>query len=293
MDIEHTCQEIRQEMKVIPNIDPAFEAERRVSFIQSKLTESGCTTLVLGISGGIDSTTGGRLAQLAVERLNQNGNGNNPNDTGKKYRFVAVRLPYGIQADENEAQLALNFIQPTEILTVNIKPGAEGIHGETLSAIKTVLLQNSSILPLSDTTIDFTKGNTKARTRMAVQYEIAGLLGGLVIGTDHSAENIMGFFTKWGDGACDLAPLFGLSKRQVRELARFLGAPQTLVEKIPTADLECLSPQKSDEHALGLTYDELDNFLEGKGVSKETITRIVTIYQKTQHKRSPIPTLYD
>lgn len=293
MDIEHTCQEIRQEMRVIPNIDPAFEAERRVSFIQSKLTESGCTTLVLGISGGIDSTTCGRLAQLAIEQLNQNKNGNNQSDTGKKYRFVAVRLPYGIQADEDEAQLALNFIQPTESLTINIKPGADSIHEETLSALKTVSLKNSSILPPSDTTIDFTKGNTKARTRMAVQYEIAGLLGGLVVGTDHSAENITGFFTKWGDGACDLAPLFGLSKRQVRQLARFLGAPQVLVEKIPTADLECLAPQKSDEHALGLTYDELDDFLEGTDVSEETIVRIVNIYQKTQHKRRPIPTLYD
>jgi NAD+ synthase len=293
MDIEHTCQEIRQEMRVIPNIDPAFETERRVSFIQSKLMESGFTTLVLGISGGIDSTTCGRLAQLAVEQLNQNKSGDNQNDTGKKYRFVAVRLPYSIQADENEAQLALNFIQPTESLTINIKPGADGIHEETLSALKTVSLKNSLIPSPSDTTIDFTKGNTKARTRMAVQYEIAGLLGGLVIGTDHSAENITGFFTKWGDGACDLAPLFGLSKRQVRELASFLGAPQTLVEKTPTADLECLTPQKSDEHALGLTYDELDDFLEGKDVTEETIARIVAIYQKTQHKRRPIPTLYD
>lgn len=286
MDIEHTCQEIRQEMKVIPNIDPAFEAERRVSFIQTKLKKSGCTTLVLGISGGIDSTTCGRLAQLAIEQLNQN-------DNGKQYRFIAVRLPYSIQSDEDEAQLALNFIQPTESLTVNIKPGADGIHEETLSALKTASLKNSSILPPSGAAIDFTKGNTKARTRMAVQYEIAGLLGGLVIGTDHSAENITGFFTKWGDGACDLAPLFGLNKRQVRKLAKFLGAPQVLVEKTPTADLECLTPQKSDEHALGLTYDELDDFLEGTDVSEDTIARIVNIYQKTQHKRSPIPTLYD
>ena len=233
------------------------------------------------------------MAQLAIDQLNQNKNGNNHSDAGKKYRFIAVRLPYDIQTDEDEAQLALNFIQPTESLTVNIKPGADGIHEETLSALKTVSLKNSLILPPSGTAIDFTKGNTKARTRMAVQYEIAGLLGGLVIGTDHSAENITGFFTKWGDGACDLAPLFGLNKRQVRQLARFLKAPQVLVEKTPTADLECLSPQKSDEHALGLTYDELDDFLEGKDISEDTITRIVAIYQKTQHKRDPIPTLYD
>ena len=69
---------------------------------------------------------------------------------------------------------------------------------------------------LSEAQIDFARGNVKARMRMIAQYEIAGLTGGLVLGTDHSAENITGFYTKHGDGACDLAPLFGLNKRQVR-----------------------------------------------------------------------------
>ena len=281
MDIERTCQKIRQEMQVLPTIDPSSEINKRVKFIQTQLKESGCSTLVLGISGGIDSTTCGRLAQLAVNQLNNDNN-------GTAYRFIAVRLPYGIQADEDEAQLALNFIQPSECIAVNIKPGADGIHEETLNALK-----NNSTLIISDKNIDFTKGNTKARTRMASQYEIAGLVGGLVIGTDHSAENITGFFTKWGDGACDLAPLFGLSKRQVRQVAAFLGAPQILVEKTPTADLECLTPQKADEQALGISYDELDDFLEGKEVSQNTIDRIIAIYEETQHKRKPIPTIYD
>lgn len=246
MDIEA----IRREMKVLPNIDPAFEVERRVAFIKSKLMQSSTTTLVLGISGGIDSTTCGRLAQLAIDQLNQQ-------QSDLKYRFIAVRLPYGIQADEHEAQLALKFIQPSESLVVNIKLGSDGIHEESLGA-----LSNGNLLTTKNSIIDFTKGNTKARTRMAVQYELAGLLGGLVIGTDHSAENITGFFTKWGDGACDLAPLFGLNKRQVRQVAGFLGASPSLIEKTPTADLECLAPQKADEHALGITYDELDDFLE-------------------------------
>lgn len=282
MDTERTCRKIRQEMQVLPTIDPSIEVEKRVTFIQTQLQKSNCFTLVLGISGGIDSTTCGKLAQLAIDRLNQS------NDNTTSYRFLAVRLPYDIQADEDEAQLALNFIQPSESVAVNIKPGADGIHNETLNA-----LQNTTALTTSDENIDFTKGNTKARTRMAIQYEIAGLVGGLVIGTDHSAENITGFFTKWGDGACDLAPLFGLSKRQVRQMAMHLGAPQRLVEKTPTADLECLMPQKADEHALGLTYDELDDFLEGKEVSQETIKHIISTYKKTQHKRKPTPTIYD
>jgi NAD+ synthase len=128
---------------------------------------------------------------------------------------------------------------------------------------------------------------------MVSQYHIAGIIGGLVIGTDHSAENITGFFTKWGDGACDLAPLFGLSKRQVRAIAKHLGAPSILVEKAPTADLEELEPGKTDEDALGISYDQLDNFLEGKKVTSAVSDHIINIYKKTQHKRQAIPTIYD
>ena len=270
--------DIIKAMQVLPVIDPELEIRRRIDFIKGQLTQSGLRHLVLGISGGVDSTTCGRLAQLAVEELNRE-----QQSTG--YHFIGVRLPYGVQADEEDAQTALDFIQPSISLAVNAKIGADGIHQETLGA-----LQNQQLLTASDTTIDFVKGNVKARTRMVIQYEIAGLVNGLVLGTDHSAENLTGFFTKWGDGACDLAPLFGLSKRQVRQLADTLHAPHSLVHKIPTADLECLAPQKADEHALGLSYDDIDDFLEGKTVSDAVAARIIDIYSKTEHKRQPIPT---
>jgi len=274
-------QMIRDEMRVLPSIDPQFEIERRVAFIKSKLLESGCKSLVLGISGGIDSTTCGRLAQLAVEALNKEQNTSN-------YQFVAVRLPYGTQKDEDEAQLALSFIQPTHSVSVNIKAGVDGLHAASHEA-----LGHTGLLPKEEGKLDFVKGNVKARARMVAQYEIAGYVGGLVIGTDHSAENITGFYTKFGDGACDLAPLFGLSKRQIRHVAATLGAPELLVNKTPTADLEELAPQKADEDALNLTYDQIDDFLEGKTVSKEASDRLVAIYKATQHKRKPIPTIYD
>jgi NAD+ synthase len=278
MDIK---QQIIAEMRVLPEIDPAFEIERRVDFIKGQLKATGIKTLVLGISGGIDSTTCGRLAQLAVNQLNE--------ETGTgDYRFVALRLPYGVQMDEHHAQESIAFILPSVSFPVNVKLGADGVHEETIGA-----LVEHDLHTAHDSAIDFAKGNVKARTRMVIQYEIAAILGGLVLGTDHSAENITGFFTKWGDGACDLAPLFGLSKRQVRQVAATLGAPDILVEKTPTADLECLTPQKADEHALGLTYNEIDDFMEGKPVSDEVSARIVEIYLKTQHKRKPIPTIYD
>lgn len=274
-------QQIRQEMRVLPEIDPKFEIERRVAFIQRRLKASGCKSLVLGISGGVDSSTCGRLAQLAVEGLNTEADGSD-------YQFIAVRLPYGIQKDEDEAQLALSFIKPTHSIAVNIKDGVDGLDAAGKSALQTL-----DLLPQDPAKQDFVKGNVKARARMVAQYQVAGYVGGLVLGTDHSAENITGFYTKFGDGACDLAPLFGLSKRQVRTLAKALGAPELLVTKTPTADLEELDPQKADEDALDLSYDQIDDFLEGKNTNPEVTSKLIAIYQRTQHKREAIPTIYD
>lgn len=276
-------QAIIAEMKVLPEIEPEAEIQRRIDFIKTRLQQSGLKHLVLGISGGVDSSTCGRLAQLAVEQLNADSPGNN-NSGG--YHFVAIRLPYGVQADEDDAQTALKFINAGHNVTVNVKPGVDGVHAETLLGL-------GDLLTAAESAVDFAKGNVKARARMIAQYHIAGLLGGLVLGTDHSAENITGFYTKFGDGACDLAPLFGLSKRQVRLLAEALGAPTTLVHKVPTADLECLVPQKTDEQALGVSYDQLDDYLEGRPVSAAIEQQITAIYLRTQHKRQPIPTIYD
>lgn len=275
-------QAIIQEMRVLPSIDPGFEVDRRVRFIQQQMQQAKLSTLVLGISGGIDSCTLGRLAQLAVNGLNE--------ELGSqdKYQFIAVRLPYASQADEDDAQLSINFIEPTHSVTANVKAGADAIHESAVNALK-----EAGVFTASASADDFVKGNTKARTRMATQFDIAGLMGGLVLGTDHSAENITGFYTKYGDGACDLAPLFGLSKRQVRQVATFLGAPDKIIHKAPTADLESLNPQLSDEDSLGLSYDQIDDFLEGKSCDAAADKTLIEIYLKTQHKRVPIPTIYD
>jgi NAD+ synthase len=273
-------QAVIKEMQVLPEIDVEFEVARRVSFIKKQLLTSGLNALVLGISGGIDSCTLGRLAQLAVNELNH--------ENHESYQFIAVRLPYDTQADEDDAQQSIDFIEPTHSVSVNVQPGVDAIHASTSQA-----LEAAGLLPDSIAKQDFVKGNVKARTRMVTQYEIAGMVDGLVLGTDHSAENITGFYTKYGDGACDLAPLFGLSKRQVRAVAAHLGAPHNIITKAPTADLESLAPQKADELALGMTYDQIDDFLEGKPVPAEVEEKLLYIYERTQHKRVPIPTIYD
>lgn len=269
------------EMRVLPSIDVQYEIDRRAAFIANVLQGSGQKKLVLGISGGVDSCTCGKLAQLAINQLRR--------DTGDEcYEFIAVRLPYDTQADEADAQAAIEFIQPNQSLSINVKAAADAMHSTVCNAMHT-----SGIELPSAGVCDFAKGNVKARSRMVAQYEVAGLVGGLVIGTDHSAENITGFYTKWGDGACDLAPLFGLNKRQVRALAKHLGAPDIIITKAPTADLEELAPQKADETALGLSYDDIDDFLEGKTVSEQVARRLIDIYERTIHKRAAIPTLYD
>ncbi|MFQ3212241.1 MAG: NAD+ synthase, partial [Oceanospirillaceae bacterium] len=206
-------------LHTLPFIDIDAEVAKRVEFLKHSLITADAKSLVLGLSGGVDSTTAGKLAQMACDQLNQQHH-------TTQYQFIAVRLPYGVQADEGDAQLALEFIQPSLRLEINIKAMVKGLDLAAESLIKVV---NPSAHKL-----DFSRGNNKARARMTAQYYVASLLNGLVIGTDHGAEAITGFFTKHGDGACDIAPLFGLNKRQVRSLAAYVGAPDCLVHKTPT-----------------------------------------------------------
>ncbi|WP_214529677.1 ammonia-dependent NAD(+) synthetase [Staphylococcus pseudintermedius] len=255
---------IVEEMKVKPSIDSAETIKEMQHFIEQYLhAHTFVKTLVLGISGGQDSTLTGKLVQLAVENMR--------NASGRDVQFIAVKLPYGVQKDADEVEDALNFIQPDRILTVNIKPAVD----------QSVQSLQEAGIALSD----FHKGNEKARERMKVQYAIAANTSGIVVGTDHSAENITGFFTKHGDGAADIAPLFGLNKRQGRQLLQYLGAPAHLYEKVPTADLEDDKPQLPDEEALGVTYEAIDNYLEGKGVSPEDAAVIERHYVRNAHKR--------
>ncbi|MFK8911996.1 ammonia-dependent NAD(+) synthetase [Streptomyces sp. YS-3] len=260
-------QEIARELQVAETFEAEREIERRVAFLTERLTSTGLRSLVLGISGGVDSTTTGRLCQLAVERARA---------AGHEARFYAMRLPYGVQADEHDAQLALSFIQPDQVLTVDIKPASDAALEAAVTA---------DVAFRDDHHQDFVLGNIKARQRMIAQYAVAGAHNGLVVGTDHAAEAVSGFFTKYGDGAADLVPLTGLTKRRVRALADALGAPAELVWKVPTADLETLAPGKADEDALGVTYDDIDDFLEGKPVDQRAFDTIVRRYHLTEHKR--------
>lgn len=258
-------EEIIKSLQVNSTIDPQTEIDKRVQFLCDFMNKTGMKVLVLGISGGQDSTLAGRLAQLAVEKQRQATN-------DSQYRFIAVRLPYGEQADESDAMTAINdFIKPGQVMRVNIKPATDAMVNSLTAAGAKIS--------------DFNKGNIKARQRMIVQYAIAGQFGGAVVGTDHAAEAVTGFYTKFGDGGADITPLTGLDKRQGRALLEYLHAPQKLYVKTPTADLEEDQPMRPDEEALGVCYEDIDNYLEGHQVADEVAEKIENWYTKTRHKR--------
>jgi NAD+ synthase len=264
-----TQDEIRTALEVVDPqaFDPAAESERRIGFLTGYLRDTGAKGYVLGISGGVDSTVAGRLAQVACQRVRAEGG---------EARFVAVRLPYGAQRDEADARRALEFIRPDEEVTVDIRPGVDAQWDALVDAG----------LVVHDDVDDYHKGNVKARHRMVAQFAVAGVRGMLVLGTDQAAEAVVGFYTKFGDGAADLTPLFGLPKRRVREVGRHLGCPEELVAKVPTADLESDKPLLADEVALGVTYEAVDDYLEGKQVSEQDEATILGWYRRTAHKRA-------
>lgn len=262
---------IIEEMGVKPQIDPAAEVRARINFLKEYLLTSGTKGFVLGISGGLDSTLAGRLAQLATEELRAE---------GTEAQFVAVRLPYGTQQDEADAQAALKFVAADVERTFNVRAGVDGLESA---------FQEAAGTPISD----FNKGNIKARMRMIAQYALAGEENLLVIGTDHGAESVTGFFTKFGDGGADLLPLFGLNKRQNRELLRHLGAPAQLWEKVPTADLLDGKPLRTDEDELGISYNHIDDYLEGRTIPEDAAVALETKYLRSRHKRTTPATIFD
>ena len=265
--------EIIAALKTQPTIDPKAEIQRSVDFLKDYLKKNTfLKTYVLGISGGQDSTLVGALAEQAVREMRA--------ETGDEtYQFIAVRLPYGEQADESDAMAAIDFMQADQVWRVNIKASVDAM-----------------VQALAETEVtvsDFNKGNIKARVRMIAQYGIAGEMKGAVLGTDHSAESITGFYTKFGDGGADLVPIFRLDKRQGKAMLAELKAPKHLYEKIPTADLEEDRPALPDELALGVTYNQIDDYLEGREVAEEAATKIEKWYQKTAHKRHLPITVFD
>lgn len=260
------------DLHVQPTIDPSLEVRRSVDFLKNYLLQNPqYTSYVIAVSGGQDSTLAGKLARLATQELTT--------ETGQTYQLIAIRQPYGQQLDEPDALAALAFIDANRVITTNIKAATDAM---------TLALRDSGLV-----VDDLSRGSIKPKMRMIAQYAVAREYQGVVIGTDHAAEAFAGFFTKYGDGGTDINPLWRLNKRQGRAMLQALAAPAALYEKVPTADLEDDRPQLPDEVALGVSYDVIDDYLEGQTVPTALAEKIEALYLASAHKRHEPVTIYD
>lgn len=266
-------QQIISYLNVPSEFDVNQEITNRIKFLVEYLLKTHIKNYVIGISGGVDSLAAGLLAKQAVMQLRQH------NDFDAK--LIALRLPYGAQFDADDAEMCMRLISADYQYTINIKDATD-------AAMKQ--LQDNQIGFDNEFHRDFNLGNIKARQRMISLYAVAGAYRGLVVGTDHAAEMLVGFSTKHGDAAADLMPLAGLNKRMVRAVASQLGANDALVYKVPTADLESLNPMLADEESLGVSYDDIDDFLQGKKISASSADIILRHWHVSEHKRKmPVP----
>lgn len=256
-------RQIITELNVEPTIDPLHEFYKRSQFLADYLAGTALNGYVLGISGGQDSLLAGLMAQRAADICKAEGRG---------AAFHALLLPYGEQKDRHDALLAVETIEPDYVYDLNIKPAVDAF------AVSYAVATGEELS-------DFDKGNAKARERMIAHYALAGAKGLLVLGTDHAAEAVTGFYTKYGDGGADVLPLAGLTKGQGKQMLQALQVPEVFTTKAPTADLLDGTPGQADETELGIPYDMLDDYLEGKEIDNATAEAIERRYAATQHKR--------
>ena len=236
-------------------MDTKQTTERLVSWIKSEVEASGCRGVVIGISGGIDSAV---LAVLCRRAVSEN--------------ILGVIMPcYSCQEDEDYAlALAEKFSIPTKKVVLD----------SILDKLQ-VLLSDSNIGSDRD---KLAEANLKVRLRMLTLYYFANKLNYLVAGSGNRSELTVGYFTKYGDGGVDIAPLANLVKGQVKEMAYYLEVPDSIIERPPSAGLW---PGQTDENEMGLRYGELDRYILTGEVNDAAKTKIDAMIAASKHKRFP------
>lgn len=238
-----------------------------VQWLRDRAEEAGARGFVFGLSGGIDSAVVSRLCQMAT-----------PN------RVLGVILPcYSHAQDEADAYIMADaFGIPTA--KVDLGDTFDALTGQLHAAIKNL----PRTVHVTDIKQQLPEANIKPRLRMASLYFIANSLNYLVAGTGNRSEITLGYFTKYGDGGCDVLPIGALLKSEVRSLARELSVPKAIIEKAPSAGLWI---GQTDEAEMGFTYDTLEEYLNGgaSAVSKETAEHIEQLMRASGHKRALPP----
>ena len=234
--------------------------------IRNAVERTGCKGVVIGLSGGIDSAVVGKLCVDAIGPDN----------------VLCVFMPSRVTISD-DYRLAADLCSEwgTDLKIYDVQPAVD-----SLSAI---------LATSTDTPLD--RGNITARCRMIVLYNLAKKYERVVMGTSNESELMIGYFTKFGDGACDVSPLSGIFKTQVRQMARIIGIPDEVIQRPPSAGLW---EGQTDEDDMGISYNELDKILYGmdqgrsdKDVSEitgtplEKVAEIRELVERSGHKRMP------
>ncbi len=233
--------------------------DKVVNWLQKQVKDANVNGLVVGLSGGLDSAVVSYLIKKAF-----------PSDS------LAIIMP--LKSNPKDIKHAQAVVQGSNIhsLTVDLTE----THHILYSSIQDQINEQGELVEGTDRLAD---ANLRARLRMSTLYTIATNYNYLVVGTDNASEWYTGYFTKYGDGGVDILPIVDFTKDEVREMARFLGVPNEIIEKNPSADLW---EGQTDEEEMGTTYDKIDAYLKGEKIPEEDQKLIERMHQRTTHKRA-------
>lgn len=230
--------------------------DKSVEWIRDIVTGAGCKGVVLGLSGGIDST----LVAFLIKRAFPD-------------NAIGVILPCKSHGNDREDALAVAAASGLEAIEVDITGAHSMLYGKVMAQLGDKALDENHRL---------TDANLRARLRMSTLYTVANSLNYMVSGTDNAAEVYTGYFTKYGDGGVDFLPISNLTKREVYAWAKHLGAPESVLVRPPSAGLW---EGQTDEGEMGTTYDMIDDLLEGKTIPNQDRKIIERLHQRSHHKR--------
>ena len=234
------------------------KVELMVQWLQDKVKEAKADGLVVGLSGGIDSSVVAHLIQRACPGTS-----------------IGVIMP--ISSNEQDAKDALKAVETSGIH--HFQMDLTTVHRDLLSVIDGKLQESGMFVPVR---AQLGNANARARLRMTTLYYVANHFNALVVGTDNRAEWYTGYFTKYGDGGVDLVPLVHLTKSEVREMAKFLGVHRDIIEKAPSAGLW---EGQTDENEMGTTYQMIDCYLKGGQIPDKDREIIEALHMRSEHKR--------